>query len=287
MQRGHLYMTEQTDLTVTPAYRSTMERLETLKHVTASGKEYWLAREIYPVLGYTWEGFDGVLTRAMDACSGVGIVLENHFRQTSTMVVLGSGAKRNVVNYFLSRAACYLIAINGDPSKPEVAAAQGYFAVQTRRMEIRDQQEHARSEDQRRLELRSRVKTSLKRVSAAAKEAGVRNRMQAVFHDARHRGLYGAPLQAVRRKKGIPETENVLDRAGPLELSANDFQMNLAAEVITREGIRGEQRAIETNETVGTRVRKVIEESGSPLPEDLPVEPPINETESRIFNYNA
>jgi DNA-damage-inducible protein D len=89
--------------------------------------------------------------------------------------------------------------------------------------------------------------------------------MQPVFHDAGYRGLYGAPLRAVRRKKGIPETENVLDRAGPLELSANDFQMNLAAEVIAREGIRGEQRAIETNETIGARVRKVIEESGSPL----------------------
>jgi len=152
-----------------------MQRLEALKHVTATGKEYWLAREIYSALGYTWEGFDGVITRAMDACSGVGITPENHFRHTSTMVVLGSSAKRNVVNYFLSRAACYLIAINGDPSKPEVAAAQAYFAVQTRRMEIRDQQELVLTEDQRRLELRSRVKTSFRRVSAAAKEAGVRN----------------------------------------------------------------------------------------------------------------
>ena len=275
-------MTEETDVTVTPVHRSTMERLERLKHVTATGKVYWLAREIYPALGYTWEGFEGVITRAMDACSGVGILPENHFRHTSTMVVLGSSAKRNVVNYFLSRAACYLIAINGDPSKPEVAAAQAYFAVQTRRMEIRDQREQALSEDQRRLELRGRVKTSFKRVSAAAKEAGVRNRMQPVFHDARYRGLYGAPLRAVRRKKGIPEAENILDRAGPLELSANDFQMNLAAEVITREGIRGEQQAIDTNETVGARVRRVIEESGSPLPEDLPVEPPINEIETRV-----
>jgi DNA-damage-inducible protein D len=202
------------------------------------------------------------------------------------MVVLGSGAKRNVVNYFLSRAACYLIAINGDPSKPEVAAAQAYFAVQTRRMEIRDQQGQALSEDQRRLELRSRVKTSFKRVSAAAKGAGVGNHMQPIFHDARYRGLYGAPLKAVRRKKGIPEAENMLDRAGPLELSANDFQMNLAAEVITREGIQGEQRAIDTNEAVGTRVRKVIEESGSPLPEDLPVEPPIKEVETRVKTRN-
>ena len=97
-------MAEPTDLTVTPAYRSTMERLETLKHVTATEKEYWLAREIYPALGYTWEGFEGVIARAMDACSGVGIVPENHFRHTSTMVVLGSNAKRNVVNFFLSRS---------------------------------------------------------------------------------------------------------------------------------------------------------------------------------------
>jgi DNA-damage-inducible protein D len=226
-------MTDLTDLTVMPAYRSTMEHLEALKHVTATRKEYWLAREIYSALGYTWEGFDGVITRAMDACSGVGIIPENHFRHTLTMVVLGSSAKRNVVNYFLSRAACYLIAINGDPSKPEIAAAQAYFAVQTRRMEIRDRQEEVLSEYQRRLELRSRVKTSFKRVGAAAKEAGVRIQMQPVFHDARYRGLYGAPLQTVRHKKGIPEGENVLDRAGPLELSANDFQMNLAAEVIT------------------------------------------------------
>ena len=275
-------MSEGVDITVTPAYRSTMERLEALKHLTATEKEYWLAREIYPALGYTWEGFEGVITRAMDACSGVGILPENHFRHTSTMVVLGSGAKRNVVNYFLSRAACYLIAINGDPSKPEVAAAQAYFAVQTRRMEIRDQQEQALSEDQRRLELRHRVKTSFNRVTAAAKEAGVRSRMQPAFHDARYRGLYGAPLRDVQQKKGLTDAENILDRAGPLELSANDFQMNLAAEVIAREGIRGEQRAIDINETVGARVRKVIEESGSPLPEDLPLEPPIKEIETRL-----
>jgi DNA-damage-inducible protein D len=279
-------MTEGADITVTPAYRSTMERLEALKHVTAAEKEYWLAREIYPALGYTWEGFEGVINRAMDSCNGVGILSENHFRHTSTMVVVGSSAKRNVVNYFLSRAACYLIAINGNPSKPEVAAAQAYFAVQTRRMEIREQQEQALSEDQRRLELRGRVKTSFKRVSAAAKEAGVRNRMQPVFHDARYRGLYGAPLRAVRQKKGLPEAENLLDRAGPLELSANDFQMNLAAEVIAREGVRGGQRAIDINETVGARVRKVIEESRAPLPEDLPVEPPIKEIETRVKAEN-
>ena len=197
-------MTEGADITVTPAYRSTMERLEALKHVTATEKEYWLAREIYPALGYTWEGFEGVIKRAMDSCSGVGILPENHFRHTSTMVVVGSNAKRNVVNYFLSRAACYLIAINGDPSKPEVAAAQAYFAVQTRRMEIRDQQEGALSEDQRQLELRSRVKTSFKRVSAAAKEAGVRNRCNRSSTTPATEGDTALRCELLGRRKAFP-----------------------------------------------------------------------------------
>ncbi|MEX0815583.1 MAG: DNA damage-inducible protein D [Dongiaceae bacterium] len=276
-------MEELTDLTVTPAYRTTMERLESLKRVTATGKDYWTARDIHPVLGYpTWKGFEGVMQRAKDACSGTGIDPQKHFGRTTKMVGLGSGAERRVEDHFLSRAACYLIAMNGDPAKPEIAAAHTYFAIQTRRMELQEQENVRLNEDERRLELRNRVRTSFKKVSKVAQEAGVRNRMQPIFHDARYQGLYGAPLKDVRRKKGIKATDNLFDYAGPLELSANDFQMNLAAEVINREGIKGEQRAIETNRTVGTRVRKVIADSGSPLPEELPVGVPIKEIESRL-----
>jgi DNA-damage-inducible protein D len=266
----------------TPQYKATVERLHQVKRVTPTGLDYWLAREICPILGYKWEGFEGLLKRAMSACDGIGVAARNHFRLTSTMVKLGSGAERQVPDYFLSRTACYLVAMNGDPSKAEIAAAQAYFAVQTRRMELRDEADAQLAHDERRLELRGRVTESFKRVSKVAQEAGVRGSSQGIFHDARYRGLYNAPLKEMRRKKGIGEKENLMDRAGPFELSSNDFQMNLAAQVIAREGIKGEAQAITRNQMVAARVRKVIEESGSPLPEDLPIEPPIKEIEARI-----
>jgi DNA-damage-inducible protein D len=124
------------DLTNVPAYATTMKRLEALKRVAASGMDFWMAREIYQTLGYpTWRGFDGVIQRAQDACSGAGYEMARHFVQTSKMLKIGNDAERRVEDLFLSRAACYLIAMNGDPSKPEIAAAQAYFAAQTRRME--------------------------------------------------------------------------------------------------------------------------------------------------------
>ena len=263
-------------------YKATIEHLQKIRRVTATGIDYWLAREMCPILGYKWEGFDGLLKRAMSACSGIGVTSENHFRLTSIMMKLGKGAERKVPDYFLSRTGCYLIAMNGDPSKPEIAAAQAYFAIQTRRMEMRDDADAQLARDERRLELRGRVTESFKRVSKVAQDAGVKGSGQGRFHDARYRGLYNAPLKEVRRKKGLYEKENLMDRAGPLELSANDFQMNLAAQVIKREEITNEAQAITRNQEVAARVRKVIEESGSPLPEDLPIEPPIKEVAARI-----
>ena len=203
-----------------------MERLSGIKRVSAVGTDYWLARDMLDILGYArWENFQEAVRRAMSACEGTGAKVPVHFRETTKMVELGSGSKREVADYFLSRTACYLIAMNGDPNKPEIAAAQAYFAVQTRRMEIRDEQDAHLAHDERRLELRGRVTNSFKRVSKVAQDAGVRNTSQRFFHGARVRGLYNAPLKEVLRKKGLGENENLMNYAGPLELSANDFQI--------------------------------------------------------------
>ena len=251
--------------------------------MTPKGAEYWRARDIYPVLGYvSWQGFDGALRRAMDACKGNGADPAHHFSRTTKMASLGSDAMRPTEDWFLSRTACWLVAMNGDPAKPEIAAAQAYFLVQTRRMELREQEDAQLSHDARRIELRERVSNSAKKVSKIAKSAGVRNSSQPFFHDARYRGLYRAPLKEVKRRKGLPQTENLMDRAGPLELSMNEFQMNLAADVISREGIHYESRAIQRNREVADRVRRVIEESDGTLPEDLPIEAPIKEVRRRL-----
>ena len=278
-------MAEAPDLQDNPQYKATMERLKAVVRVSPSAVDYWLAREISTILGYVrWENFQEAVRRAMSACEAMGVEASVHFRETTKVMKVGKGANMKVPDIFLSRTACYLVAMNGDPTKPEIAAAQAYFAVQTRRMERRDEADAQLAHDERRLQLRGRVTESFKRVSKVAQEAGVRNASQPFFHDARYRGLYGAPLKDVRAKKGLGAKENLMDRAGPLELSANDFQMNLAAQVIVREGITSEPQAILRNEAVAARVRQVIEESGSPLPEDLPVEPPIKEIEARVNN---
>ena len=268
------------DLAGTPEYQFTMQRLEALKHVSEDGSEYWLAREIHTVLGYpVWDKFEPVLERARDALRGNGIEPSHHIAQTSKMMGLGRGAQREVVDHFLSRPACSLIALNGDPSKPEIAAAQAYFVVQARRMEIED----ALRADEKRLELRDKVAQAHKRVSGAAQDAGVNSKMQGVFHDARYQGLYGMSLRQVKQRKGIGEKEQLYDHAGPLELSANDFQMNLAAEALRNENIRGEQQAIRKNKQVAVEVRRVMIQQGAVPPESLPLAPePISEVRKRV-----
>ena len=228
------------ELTQLPEYSATMDRLQAVRHESAEGGEYWLARDIYPILGYSsLPKFRPVIERAASALRANDVEPSHHIARSSRLMGGGKGAKIEADEFFLSRLACYLVAMNGDPSKPEVAAAQAYFAIQTRRMEIQE----GPSGDEKRLRLRDKVRQSFKRVSAVAQSAGVRSHMQGVFHDARIQGLYGMSLKDLKAARGLAIDEQIFDRAGPLELSANDFQMNLAADVIQKEDIRGEQPA--------------------------------------------
>ncbi|UGY04762.1 BRO family protein [Bradyrhizobium quebecense] len=266
------------ELTNSPQYRSTMDNLERLKRLSGDGVEYWLARDIHEALGYpNWREFEGLLERAGEALRQNGIDPSHHFVLTHKLMEGGKGSQQSVDDYFLSRSACYLTAMNGQSSKPEIAAAQAYFVVKTREKELEDE----RSDDEKRLELREKVTQSVKVVSGVAQAAGVRSQMQGVFHDQRYRGLYGMSQKDVKGLKGLGLKDQLLDRAGLLELSMHDFQMNLAADVISKSP-KGEQAAIKTNLEVAERVRKTVERSGGTLPEHLPLEPPIKEVKKRI-----
>lgn len=242
------------------------------KRVTASGVEYWMARDLMPLLDYnTWRNFRGVIEKARLACKGASSSPSNHFVETSKMVAIGSGAEREMEDLFLSRYACYLVAMNSDSSKPEVGHAMTYFAVQTRRQELRDRQ--LSETDDKRLELRLRLMENNHRLAGAAKKAGVK--FYPGFQDAGHRGFYGMGLSELRTRRGLSASDELLDRVGRLELSALDFRATLTEERLKRDDVKTEYRANQTHNSVGQEVRAVMVRDNGVTPEDLPIEPSI------------
>jgi DNA-damage-inducible protein D len=193
------------------------------------------------------------------------------------MVEIGGGAERESADWLLTRYACYLIAMNGDPAKPEIAYAQTYFALQTRRQE----NAAARlSEIDQRLELRERMKSANKTLSSTAKQAGVTR--YAVFHDAGYRGLYDGLSQAdIKELKRIGKSESLLDRMGSAELAANYFRATQAQEKIARDKVQGEAKAIATHRDVGAEVRNAIARIGGVMPEAMPPAAPLKEIKAQ------
>ncbi len=246
---------------------------ESIKNVSPYGAEYWSARDLSKLLGYTeWRNFEVAIRRARTSCQQVGDTPDDHFVGVNKMVKLGSGAQREVKDYVLSRLACYLIAQNGDPRKPEIAAAQAYFATATREYEL----DQLRSEQEERLKLRERVSENNKALAEAAHRAGVLSPNFGVFQDAGYKGLYGGlGVDDVKAKKGIGFKEDVLDRMGQAELAANYFRITQTEEKLRNERIIGQTKAIETHHEVGRKVRKAIEDIGGRMPEELPTEPSI------------
>lgn len=249
---------------------------ESIKKIDENGVEYWTARELFPLFGYTtWQAFDELILRAARAALNSGQMAENHFSQLTKMVDVGSNAKRAIKDWKLDRYACYLVAQNGDSKIAEIAIAQTYFAIQTRKQEIFDNL----PDTERRLFIRGEVKNENKKLFKTAKQAGVSN--FGLFNDTGYKGLYGSSLSEVESKKRINKGE-LLDRAGSTELAANLFRITQTDEKLKKDKVRYELDARRTHFMVGGKVRQTIKDIGGELPENLKPEKHIKEVKKEI-----
>ena len=257
---------------------------EQIKHSNEIGQDYWSARELFKVLEYIkWDKFLNVISKAKEACKNSGQEPNDHFPQMEKLVGIGSGAMRDIGDLHLTRYACYLIIQNADPAKEVVALGQTYFAFQTRKAELIEEEfEQLETEEAKRLFLRKEMAEHNKQLADAAKAAGVIQPWEyAVFQNHGYMGLYdGLGAKEIHKKKGLKKSENILDHMGSTELAANLFRATQTEEKLKREKIKGKEKANKTHFEVGKKVRQTIEELGGTMPEDLPVEPSIKKFET-------
>lgn len=243
---------------------------ESIKHTDEYGNEYWLARELQQVLEYKkWQKFVNVIENAKLACEQSKFIIDEHFTQVGKTSKMPNGGVKNILEYKLSRYACYLIVQNSDPRKEVVALGQTYFAVQTRRQELTEKEYSMLTEDEKRFYQRSLTKKGNYSLNQAAKKAGVKNFDQ--FHNAGYKGLYnGETADDIAKRKGLRYREDILDNMGSDELIANLFRISQIEQKLKRDNIQGEGKAKETHYEVGQEVRNTIKRLGGVMPEDLP-----------------
>ncbi len=244
-------------------------------HIDEQGNEYWSARELYKLLGYsTWQKFQFAIAQGKISCENSGQATTDHFNLQVKLIRAGKGAQRKTEDYHLTRYACYLIIQNADPSKPIVALGQTYFAVQTRRQEIADELTLANlPEDQKRIIFRSLMSTYNTRLADTARVAGViEPRDFAVFTDHGYMGLYaGRRENDIHHEKGLTDqSQKILDYMGSEELAANMFRATQADAKLKRDQVNTKGQANTTHYKVGQEVREAIKRLGGTMPEDLP-----------------
>ncbi len=243
---------------------------ESIKHVDDDGNEYWYARELQKVLEYTqWRSINDLIKRAKVACKESDNNIHDHFAVQRKMVDIGSNTQREVLDYKLSRYACYLIVMNGNPKKEIIALAQTYFAIQTRKQELLEEGYNNLTEDEKRFYQRDLTKKGNYSLNQTAKKAGVKN--FDLFHNAGYKGLYnGETANDIAKRKGLRYREDILDNMGSDELIANLFRISQTNQKLINDNIQGEGNANDVHYNVGKEVRNTIKRIGGTMPEDLP-----------------
>ena len=246
-------------------------RFEEIKQVRNDGTEFWSARELAVALDYNkWENFAKVIKRAMIACENSGHAVAYDFPEVRKIVEAGV-TKKPILDYELTRYACYLIVQNGDPRKEVIALGQTYFAIQTYRQEVADHFNEL-SEDSRRLVVRGDIKQWNQMLAETAHNVGViTNEEFAIFQNAGYIGLYGGlDVNDIHARKGLEVGQKILDYMGSTELIANLFRISQTEEKLRKDKVHNAETATSAHYSVGREVRTAIEKIGGTMPEDLP-----------------
>jgi|APSaa5957512622_1039677.scaffolds.fasta_scaffold40665_2 DNA-damage-inducible protein D len=241
--------------------------------------EYWSARDLMVVLGYkTWRKFNETIKRSKDSCKNSDKSIKYHFVGADKMIKAGKGAQRKVEDILLTRFACYLIAQNGDPRKPEIALAQTYFATQTRKQELLEQ----RQIEDKRLEARSKLKITEKKIGSTIYERGVRSGIEfATFKDKHIRALYGGiSTKQLKKKRNIPNKRALADFDTNIELKAKDFSLAMTDHNIKKKNMKGLHQVSQEVEKSSKATRKTLISRGI-KPENLRPQEDLKKVESR------
>jgi len=244
------------------------------------GIECWSARELQQLLGYAlWQNFEKVIEKSKNTCINVGENIKNHFIDINKMVEIGSGAQKQIRDILLTRYACYLIAQNGDSQKPQIAFAQTYFAVQTRRAEIIEQ----RILETERVEARAKLRETEKRLSGVIYERGVDEKGFAIIRSKGDKALFNLDTATLKKKLGVPEKRPLADFLPTVTIKAKDFAAAMTTENVQIKDLKGvssiEKEHIENN----LGVRKIMIERGL-IPENLPSAEDVQKVERRLEN---
>ena len=242
---------------------------EDIKHIDEFGNEFWEARELQSILGYNqWRSINDLIERAKVACQESKYNIDDHFAVQRKMIKLAKGATRKILDYRLSRYACYLIVMNGNPKKEIIALAQTYFAIQTRKQELTEQEYNELTEDEKRLYRRNQARKGNYNLNKTAVKSGVKDLSR--FHNAGYKGLYnGETADDIFKRKKLRYREDILDNMGSEELADNIFRIAQTDAKLKRDNIDNEYMAIAVHYEVGREVRNSIKKLGGTMPEDL------------------